>query len=162
MRRLLIASLILICTSAFGQTYRWIDSSGRTVFSDTPPPGKTRNVAISGEANAGGDNQPFAMKQAMENYPVTLYTAPDCTTECKPARDLLNSRGIPFTEKMLQRKEDLDELTALIGDTFIPSLKVGKLSARGFSAASFNNLLDLAGYPKTAPYGSKPAGGSGK
>lgn len=162
MRRLLIASLILVWTSAFGQTYRWVDSTGRTVFSDTPPPGKAKNVAKSGETSDGSDNLPFATKLAMEKFPVTLYTAADCTTDCKQARELLNSRGVPFTEKSLQKKEEFDELSALVGDAFVPSLKVGKQSARGFSAGAFNNLLDLAGYPKTAPYGSKPAGGSGK
>lgn len=162
MRRLLITGLILASTCAFGQTYRWVDASGRTVFSDTPPPGKAKNVAKSEAADSSGDNLPFATKLAMEKFPVTLYTAADCTTDCKQARELLNSRGVPFTEKPLQKKEEFDELSALVGDAFVPSLKVGKQSARGFSASSFNNLLDLAGYPKTAPYGAKPAGGSGK
>jgi hypothetical protein len=44
----------------------------------------------------------------------------------------------------------------------VPALKVGKQSFRGFEAAAWNNLLDLAGYPKTAPYGSKPSGGLAK
>ena len=162
MRRLLIASLILICTSAFGQTYRWIDSSGRTVFSDTPPPGKTQGVAKTEEAASSGDNLPFAVKRAMEKFPVTLYTDPENTNESKQARDLLNSRGIPFTEKVLKTEQDVDELKKLIGDSFVPTLKVGTQTSRGLNAAGYNNLLDLAGYPKTAPYGSKPAGGSGK
>ena len=82
--------------------------------------------------------------------------------DCKQARDLLNGRGIPFTEKMVQKQEDVDELKQLVGDTFVPALKVGKQSFRGFEAGAYNNLLDLAGYPKTAAYGGKPSGGLAK
>jgi len=161
MPRLLIVCLALACSSAFAETYRWVDSAGHTVFSDTPPPGKAQNVAKTANSESG-DGQSFAIKQAVENFPVILYTAADCTDVCKQARDLLNGRGVPFTEKMLQKQEDSDELKKLVGDTFVPSLKVGKQASRGFEAGSYNNLLDLAGYPKSAPYGSKPSGGLSK
>ena len=75
---------------------------------------------------------------------------------------MLNSRGVPFTEKMVQKQEEFDELKQLVGDAYVPTLKVGKQSFRGFETGAYNNLLDLAGYPKTAPYGSKPAGGLAK
>ena len=69
---------------------------------------------------------------------------------------------MPFAEKMLQSQEDVAELKQLVGDAFVPALKVGKQSFRGFEAGAWNNLLDLAGYPKSAPYGSKPSGGLAK
>lgn len=162
MRRLLLVCLALASTCSFGQTYRWIDASGRTVFSDTPPPGKVKSVVKAEDDKESGDALPFAVKKAAENFPVILYTATNCTIECKLARDLLNGRGVPFTEKMVQKKEEIDELTQLVGDNIIPSIKVGKQSSRGFEASAYNNLLDLAGYPKSAPYGSKPAGGLSK
>ena len=102
------------------------------------------------------------VRRAVENFPVTLYTSADCTSECKQARDFLNARGVPFTEKMLQKQEDVDELKKLVGDTFIPALKVGKQGFRGFEPAAYSNLLDLAGYPKSAAYGSRPSGGLAK
>ena len=49
--------------------------------------------------------------------------------------------------------------TELVGDFFVPSIKVGKQSFRGFEAGAYNNLLDLAGYPKSA---AKPASEPGK
>jgi len=69
---------------------------------------------------------------------------------------------VPFSEKMLQKQEDIDELKKLVGDAFVPTLRVGKQSTRGFEAGAYNNLLDLAGYPKTALPGSKPSGGLSK
>jgi glutaredoxin len=157
---LLVLCLALFSVGASAQAYRWVDSSGRTIISDTPPPGQAKTVKRVGEAApSGSEDLPFAVRKARENFPVTLYTAADCVNECKQARDMLNGRGIPFTEKMLQKAEDSAELKALVGDVFVPSLKVGKQSFRGFEAGAYNNLLDLAGYPKTAAYGSKPSGG---
>lgn len=160
MRYLLLLCLALLSVGASAQAYRWVDSSGRTIISDTPPPGQAKTVKRVGEAApSGSEDLPFAVRKARENFPVTLFTAADCVSECKQARDMLNGRGIPFTEKMLQKAEDSAELKALVGDVFVPSLKVGKQSFRGFEAGAYNNLLDLAGYPKTAAYGSKPSGG---
>ncbi len=162
MRHLLVLCLALcVSAGATAQTYRWVDSSGRTIISDTPPPGKAKAVSRTdgSQPAAGGGDESFALRKARENFPVILYTAADCIDECKQARDMLNSRGVPFTEKMLQKAADAAELKALVGDVFVPSLKVGKQSFRGFEAGAYNNLLDLAGYPKTAAYGSKPSGG---
>lgn len=163
MRFLLVLCLALLSAVVSAQTYRWVDPSGRTIISDTPPPGKVKDLSSSGSDQAatstGGGDLPFAVRKARENFPVILFTAADCTTDCQQARDLLNGRGVPFTEKMLQKAEDATELRALVGDIFVPSLKVGSQSFRGFQATAYNNLLDLAGYPKTAAYGSKPSGG---
>lgn len=159
MRFLLMLCLALTSLYAQAQAYRWIDGSGRTIISDSPPPGKAKEISRVGETSEQTDGLPFATRKARESFPVTLYTATDCVSECAQARDLLNKRGVPFTEKMLQKAEDANELRQLVGDTFVPSLKVGNQSQRGFEAGAYNNLLDLAGYPKTAPFGSKPSGG---
>lgn len=159
MRFLLMLCLALTSLYAQAQAYRWIDGSGRTIISDSPPPGKARDISRVGETSEQTDGLPFATRKARESFPVILYTATDCVNECAQARDLLNKRGVPFTEKMLQKAEDANELRQLVGDTFVPSLKVGNQSQRGFEAGAYNNLLDLAGYPKTAPFGSKPSGG---
>ena len=162
MRHLLILCLALSSAAALAQAYRWVDPSGRTVISDTPPPGRTHSVAKTGADKENTDGLPYAVKKAAENFPVTLYTSADCVGQCKDARNLLNLRGVPFTEKMVQTPEDFDELKKLVGDAYVPALKVGKQSFRGFEASAYNNLLDLAGYPQTAAYGAKPSGGLAK
>jgi glutaredoxin len=162
MRYLLILCLALTSVGASAEAYRWVDPAGRTIISDTPPPGRARDVSKAGSASETSDGLPYEVRRAVDNFPVTLYTSADCASECKQARDFLNARGVPFTEKMLQKQEDVDELKKLVGDTFIPALKVGKQSFRGFEPAAYSNLLDLAGYPKSAAYGSKPSGGLAK
>lgn len=164
MRQLCLFALALLSSLAFAETYRWTDpATGKTMITDTPPPGKIKNVSKS-KTGASEESGPesFATRRAVENFPVTLYTSPNCVAECKNARDLLNKRGVPFSEKMLQKQEEIDELKALVGDAFVPSLKVGRQSVKGFQAESYNNLLDLAGYPTSAPLGSKPSGGLAK
>jgi len=39
----LLAAAAISATSAHAQTYQWKDSSGRTVISDTPPPGSAKD-----------------------------------------------------------------------------------------------------------------------
>lgn len=153
MRRLrlpfLAASLLLTGVAADAQTYRWIDANGRTVLSDTPPPGQARQAARVGGKAQAADNLPFATRQAAANFPVTLYTTKDCDPECQNARDLLKARGIPFSEKRIESEADQAALAALIGDVFVPSLQVGRQHQRGFNASLYEQMLDLAGYPKS-------------
>ena len=156
---LLSLCLLLAAAGVQAETYRWTDSGGRTVVSDTPPPGRAKDVVKMGGKPEASDGLSFATKRAMATFPVTLYTSADCTTECKNARELLSGRGTPFTEKILQKPEDLEELKQLVGDIFIPSIKVGNQNLRGFEAGAYNNLLDLAGYPKSA---AKTASGESK
>ncbi len=162
MRHLLMLCLALSSACAVAETYRWVDPAGRTVVSDTPPPGRAHSVSKAGSGAVDTVDLPYAVKKAVEDFPVTLYTSADCASQCRDARNVLNSRGVPFTEKMVQKQEEFDELKQLVGDAYVPTLKVGKQSFRGFEAGSYNNLLDLAGYPKTAPYGAKPSGGLAK
>lgn len=161
MRSIVILAIALASVPAWAQAYRWVDpATGRSVISDTPPPASIKKVTKTTDAVAsGGDGQSYAVRRAAENFPVTLYTAPDCSTHCKDARDLLNKRGVPFKEVMVQKPEEAEELKKLVGDLSVPAMKIGKQSVKGFEAGSYNNLLDMAGYPKTAPIGSKPSGG---
>lgn len=162
MRYLVMIGLACVCIGVQAETYRWTDTTGQTVVSDTPPPGRAKGVTKTGGSAEPSDGVSFAIKKAAEAFPVILYTTADCINECKNARDLLNGRGVPFTEKMLLKNEEVEELKQLVGDAFVPSIKVGNQRFRGFEAGAYNNLLDLANYPKSAPLGSKPSGGASK
>lgn len=159
MRFVIAISLLAVSLAASAQAYRWVDTAGKVVISDSPPPRTARDVNKAKDQTANPEGLSYSVRKAAESFPVILYTSADCLSECKQAREVLNGRGVPFTEKMVESSEERDELKALVGDVFVPSLKVGRQSMRGFEAVSYNNLLDLAGYPKTAPAGSKPSGG---
>jgi hypothetical protein len=139
-----------VAGSAVAQsTYRWTDpATGRTVFSDTPPPAGARNVQQKrGDANSE-PAQAYAAKRTSGNNPVTLYTTANCQAECQEARQFLKQRKVPFTEKEVATQAALDEMKARFGGTaMVPSLAVGKEQTAGFQADNWNRLLDQAGFP---------------
>ena len=64
---------------------------------------------------------------------------------------------------MLKSEAEIAELTGRLGsEAATPTLFVGQQSFKGLEAGAWNNLLDLAGYPKSAPYGTKPSGAFAK
>ena len=160
----LLAGSLAVSLAAAQTTYRWLDASGQTVYSDQPPPvGAKQVVKISGQTPGDDAQMPYATRQAVEKYPVTLYSAANCIELCQNARDLLNQRGVPFTEKLATSEAELAELTRRLGsEAVIPSIFVGQQGFKGYEVVSWNNLLDLAGYPKSAPYGAKPSGAFAK
>ena len=142
-------------------TYRWIDkTTGQTIFSDKPPPAGAKLLeARDGPAASDNRQMPYATRQAAAKYPVVLYTSANCAEICANARALLNDRGVPFAENLLKTEEEIAAVSKQMGsDSFIPGLKVGSQSFAGYESGAWNNLLDLAGYPKTAPYGAKRSG----
>ena len=155
-----VAALVAALTCNAQTTYRWVGKSGQIVYSDQPPPPGTQATEIKdGQESKDTQQLPYATRQAAEKYPVTLYTTAACTDVCASARALLNGRGIPFSEKLLTTPDQIAAASKLMGnESFIPGLTVGSQKFPGFEASSWNNLLDLAGYPKTAPYGSKSSG----
>lgn len=152
--RLLIA--VVLAGAALGaaaqQLYRWTDERGRTHVTDTPPPPGAKIVrrikpGAGGAAQAEGP-APYVLQRAMQDYPVTLYTAPSCQDPCAKARDHLNRRGVPFKEVQVWEEQGAAELKKLTGVMEVPALKVGASTYTGFHAGAYDGMLDTAGYPR--------------
>lgn len=150
------ASLLFLTLLATGvvqaqTTYRWVDQGGKVHYGDQPPPPKVarevkeRRYSVP-EASASMD---YAMRKAVENFPVTLHVSADCGSVCKEGADYLGMRRIPFTEKSVASNEDLAKLREQLGggDVVVPVLQVGGKSSKGFLATAWAGLLDAAGYP---------------
>jgi glutaredoxin len=144
---------VFVFTAAFAasaqQLYRWTDEKGRVHITDTPPPGSARSVQKPPAAPAAGESQqPFQLRQATRDFPVTLYTAPACKEPCALARTHLNRRGIPFTEIQVGDDKSRDELKKVSGGEDVPTLLVGRSVHRGYAQAAYEALLDSARYPR--------------
>jgi len=152
---LLLLALAAGATQA-QQLYRWTDEKGRVHITDTPPPPSARNVQRKGaEVRPGVAAQtPFALTEAIKNFPVTLYTSPSCKAPCADARAALNKRGVPFKEVQVWNDETNAELKQVSGATDVPTLLVGRSVQVGYEQGAFNALLDAARYPKA---GAAPA-----
>ncbi|MFZ5556281.1 MAG: glutaredoxin family protein [Pseudomonadota bacterium] len=158
MRSLLLGLTLAAAASAAGAgtLYKWVDSQGKVHYADTPPPASAKQKEekkVGAAAPTAG--MPFALRQAVQTYPVTLYTT-DCGEICNSARQLLSKRGTPFTLKNAQFSAYQDELKQLVGAAEVPVLKVGGQTAKGFEASQWNILLDSAGYPREPAPGYRP------
>ncbi|OGS80431.1 MAG: hypothetical protein A2Z94_06255 [Gallionellales bacterium GWA2_55_18] len=136
-----------------GGLYRWVDAQGKVHYGDMIPAGASQVEEKKFSAAATpGEDLPYETRRAQQNFPVTLYVAENCTEYCDSARDLLNKRGIPFSEKMLRTREELDAFKALSGSDNVPTLAIGKTFLKGLQANQWQSEFDIAGYPKALPY----------
>ncbi len=139
------------------QLYQWKDAQGRMVYSDQPPPPNVKNAvqkSFTGSFIEGGES--YAGKVARERHPVSLYVTA-CGVMCDQARQLLNERGVPFTDINPENSpEARAALQKLTGRMHVPVLVVGTDKIDGFEAGQWQAALDRAGYPKSALPGRKP------
>lgn len=151
MRPLIALALLGLVLSAQAQgVYRIVGPDGKVTFSDQSPPANTSaqpvGSATRGSAASANAQLPFELRQIVNRFPVTLYAGPDCAP-CNSGRSLLESRGIPFTEKTVTTANDAEALKRLSGDSSLPLLTVGSQQIKGYSSTEWSRYLDVAGYP---------------
>ena len=156
MTRTTLACLVLLAVpmaAAHAEgLYRYVDPSGRVVYSDQPPPPSVKDVQSKRlqENVIETDPVPFAARDAAARNPVTLYTF-DCEV-CKQAESLLAKRGVPFASVIVSEQAGAAKLQALTGKMSAPVLQVGdKPPVTGFNPDVWQKMLDDAGYPRSAP-----------
>lgn len=157
-RWMLLLMLVPLPALAQADLYRWVDADGKVHYSDQLPPPDARQVErMKALANKPGDPQmPYALQQAVKNFPVTLYVS-ECGESCDRARQLLAKRGIPYTEMEATDKATQEELKKLIGaNLVVPVLTVGREVLKGLEEGQWNTTLDAAGYPQTAVIPPRP------
>lgn len=140
----------LFAVPAAAQMYRWVDKDGKVHYSNTPPPAAAKNLQARNltPSVVESSQQPYAVQQAVKNFPVVLYTHADCKEPCADGRKLLASRGVPFREVAVTDEKTQEELKRATGDNQVPVLMVGKQANRGYESEMWNAALDAAGYPK--------------
>jgi glutaredoxin len=130
--------------------YRVVTPDGKVTFTDQPPAqGSTAPVTAGPASGASADNAglPAALRAAVSRFPVTLYTSSGCGP-CEGGRALLRTRGVPFTEKTVNRNEDIEALQKISGANSLPYLTIGQQGLKGFSESEWTQYLDAAGYPR--------------
>jgi glutaredoxin len=148
----LLASLLMVLASASVQAqgvYRIVGPDGKVTFSDRPPADASAQPARAAAVPPAAANGalPYELRQTASRFPVTLYTGNDCPP-CTSARNLLTSRGIPFTERTVSSNEDIAALQRLSGNSSLPFGTIGGQQLAGFSEGEWTQYLDAAGYPK--------------
>lgn len=158
MRRLASIGLAILMAVTGGvvhaqqKLYRWTDAEGRVFYTDKPPPKDARNVERKALGDrAGSGPLPYDLRQAMKLFPVVVY-ASGCGAPCDQGRQLLQARGVPFTEKDATDPVVQAEIKKLTGADAIevPILVVGRSVTRGWERSQWNAALDAANYPKSS------------
>ena len=132
--------------------YKWIDKDGRVTYSDVPAPKDARKVETKRLGNnvIEADTMPFELKKVVAANPITLY-GNDCDP-CVAARAFLNKRGVPFSDKNIDRDPDARKMLAeTIKSQTVPTLTIGATSKKGFEEGDWNAAITEAGYPKDIP-----------
>jgi|SRR5262245_42888371 len=150
---IIAAALWIACSDAPGQVYRWVDDQGRVHYTQTPPPPAAKGVQRKDFRSGAVDpsDLPYATQVAAKNFPVKLYTQPDCGPPCDQARASLIKRGVPFREVSVLSQKEIDEVKQLSGKEDLPLIMVGSQFQIGFREGPLNSLLDTAGYPPSGP-----------
>jgi glutaredoxin len=147
-----IVTLGALSFGAASQTlYRYVDANGRVVYSDQPPPADARDVQPKrlDENVIETDKVSLQTKQAIDNFPLTLYTF-DCDV-CREAQALLVKRGVPFKTVIVTEEKGAAALKALTGKQAAPVLAIGdKQVLQGYNESRWQASLDDAGYPREA------------
>lgn len=131
--------------------YKIVGPDGSVTYTDRPPATTTSRVtAISrnGSTSAVPDAAlPFELRAVAARYPVTLYTTNDCPP-CDSGRQLLQQRGVPYSERRVASEDDAAVLERAVGGRTLPALTVGTQALRGMSSTDWMAYLDAAGYPR--------------
>ena len=131
--------------------YKVVGPDGKVTYTDRPPaataaPG-AKVAPVRGGSGSNDVALPLEVRQAAQRFPVTLYSAPDCAP-CTTGRQLLRTRGIPFTERTITTAEDGEALQRLSGSRDLPVLTIGGQTLNGLSSELWNSYLDSAAYPR--------------
>lgn len=158
MKLMPLALVLISLPVAADQLYRWVNGQGRVNYSDQPPPSSMAKQATQksykGSVIEGGES--YALRQARERFPVTLFATADCGIPCEQAKGHLSRRGIPFSSKDPSSDAEAQKLLAAAGGKFrVPTLLVGTDKLEGYEEGAWNALLDRAGYPKSPAPGVK-------
>jgi len=151
LRRVSALALLAVSTLAHAQ-YKIVAPDGSVTYTDRPAAATAGTAKVqsmragSGDAPAASDALPFELRQPVSRFPVTLYTAPGCSS-CDQARAYLRQRGIPFSEKTIVNQNDIRAMEQLGLGSEVPLVRIGQEVRRGFTQDVWATDLTLAGYP---------------
>jgi len=150
LRPALLAGLLCLAALPAWALYKVVAPDGSVTYTDRPPTASNARITTLGRNAtpvAEGPALPADLRLIAQRYPVTLYTAADCPP-CDAGRQLLQQRGVPFTEKRVLSEDDAVVLERAVGGRTVPGLTIGSQPLRGLSAPDWTAYLDAAGYPR--------------
>jgi glutaredoxin len=138
-----------------------VAADGSVTYTDRPRAEANSRITTLGRKGVAQPAEavlPLELRQAVQRYPVTLFTGNDCLP-CDTSRQWLLQRGIPYVERRVSSPDDALALERAVGGRTVPALTIGAQPLRGWSETDWTAYLDAAGYPRESklPRGWQPA-----
>jgi len=148
--------LLLFPVLAAQAQYKWTDRDGVVSYGDQPSK-DAEHIERLGNVLAPVDSVrdalarlPFEIRKAAQDFPVVLYARDECQP-CEAARAFLKSRNVPYSERSVTTREDMDAFEKGLRGNLLPTLSVGRQLLRGFDSGAWSEALATAGYPRDIP-----------
>jgi glutaredoxin len=149
-KRYWMGAVVLAISASTGYAARvvqCVDGQGNVSFRDHCPPGMTAKEERQYGHRTGEDRNKKDLQAIADASPITLYAVPDCEV-CDVARNFLEKRGLPYTEKNVQANTEVqEELKEKAGQLAIPVIVVGERVVRGYDRLVLTEAITSAGYP---------------
>lgn len=156
MRLRAVALLWFFAACSAQAQYKWIGPEGQTGYGDQAPRDAT-HVERLGDVSRGTTDDsdalaqlPYEIRRAAKDFPVVLYAMASCAI-CDEGRAFLKAHAIPFTERSIATREDIEAFRQLGGGEQLPAISVGRRIVRGFESSQWAEALTDAGYPQGIP-----------
>jgi glutaredoxin len=157
---LIAAAVLAVSTAQAEKLYKWVGKDGKVSYQDRPPPAdadvvQERDLSVRRTGSSAGTDE---ASDAVQNFPVVLYTVPNCGS-CDEARTYLKKRRVPFSEKNVGKNAALQkEMIEKVGQLSVPTITVGSKVMSGYNQSLLAGELDQAGYPKESKEEGEQAG----
>lgn len=153
LRALALLSLLAACAAQ--AQYKWTEPGGETGYGDQAPRDAVHVERLSPSAAAADaadplGQLPYEIRRAAKDFPVVLYAQANCPP-CDQGRAFLKSRAVPFSERTIATREDIEAFRALGGGEQLPAIAVGRRILRGLETSAWAEALADAGYPQDVP-----------
>ncbi|MEO8005212.1 MAG: glutaredoxin family protein [Betaproteobacteria bacterium] len=147
----LVSMLLVAAGLAVADMYKWVDESGKTHYTDSPPPGKKAQKldlkinSIAGppvvSAFTGGAASTSNSAAAAK---VKVYGATWCGY-CKRAKAYLQARRTPFEDIDVERSAQGQSEFLALGGRGVPVILVGDQRMDGYRQETLEGMLKHAG-----------------
>lgn len=147
-RSIVWATLWVLASTPAWALYKVVGPDGSVTYTDRPPTDAKGAQPLRTPASGATTTEglPYELQQVVARYPVVFYSNKQCSP-CDAARQFLNQRGIPFTEKTVNTSDDLRAYKALTGTDQMPTVSIGGQQLHGFARGEWSDYLNAAGYP---------------
>lgn len=142
MYKLLAVWMVLACTLADAQVYRWVDEDGNIHFSDRKPVEEnSEEVELhSISSYEAVEIKPAPRSAADSHRPRVVMYATDWCPYCAKAREYFADNGIRFTEYDIDKDPAARRRYDAMGATGVPVILVGDRRINGFSVEGFERV----------------------